>query len=525
MGLFGKSKALLALEGQLKLVTSMIKRLSDEDESLVIKGQEPVFAALREWQAHQRQKDQDLQAQLNESRSQLEDQHELMRYLEGSDWHGMVVDRHGVIRYISPSLSDWIQELTTTLEIRSGQNVMDLNLLTPRIAHLVLELTHRYEEDLQFEQGRCRLLFTPQAGEDGEHVVTLVEFRKSSHDTGQIALVHQAVTAAMEADPTFVAPTDIADAYQPIVELATRWTDQQVHFHSDMIQWLTAMQQGDLSQRMETHYSGMLGDLAQQINQASAQLSSRMTGVMTSASGLSDNIEKLEVEWGHLESGLSAQGSLLAQLSAGLEEARARQEHMAGMLDGIQQAISHAPDTGEAVNEGVSHAMKGLEELDQRQREGLHDLEDIPFQANILALNAAVEAARAGDQGRGFSVVASELRRLSQSCQTFVRDYKVMTARQGECLQLLRQWLENRQLNQQDFDGWLTRQSHALSSLREGWSAGHAQWEMLSDQLGQWQTRLDEISAKLADIRTQKGQLTDQVHIVQEKIQRFHLAG
>lgn len=49
MGLFGKSKALLALEGQLKLVTSMIKRLSDEDESLVIKGQEPVFAALREW--------------------------------------------------------------------------------------------------------------------------------------------------------------------------------------------------------------------------------------------------------------------------------------------------------------------------------------------------------------------------------------------------------------------------------------------------------------------------------------------
>lgn len=43
MGLFGKSKALLALEGQLKLVTSMIKRLSDEDESLVIKGQEPVL--------------------------------------------------------------------------------------------------------------------------------------------------------------------------------------------------------------------------------------------------------------------------------------------------------------------------------------------------------------------------------------------------------------------------------------------------------------------------------------------------
>jgi methyl-accepting chemotaxis protein len=105
--------------------------------------------------------------------------------------------------------------------------------------------------------------------------------------------------------------------------------------------------------------------------------------------------------------------------------------------DNAQQANQLAVNARSVATEGGSVVSKAVDAMERIERssdkisEIISVIDEIAFQTNLLALNAAVEAARAGDAGKGFTVVASEVRSLAQRTSVAAKDIKGLIGESG----------------------------------------------------------------------------------------------
>lgn len=242
--------------------------------------------------------------------------------------------------------------------------------------------------------------------------------------------------------------------------------------------------EGDLTIRLKTRATDEIGNLVHNFNDFICHLQLLVKVMANLSLGVSSGSDKVFSIASNTRKGIEDQQSQIEQVATAVTEMSSTAQEVARSAESAADATQKASEetaNSQVVMESNIHSITDLVNDVKHAREVIQNLaveserigvasqtiQGIAEQTNLLALNAAIEAARAGEQGRGFAVVADEVRSLAARTEETTTDIQTVTSRLNNSMKQAVDVMESSQKSAQKVVDQSRQTEESLRSIME----------------------------------------------------------
>ena len=307
---------------------------------------------------------------------------------------------------------------------------------------------------------------------------------------------------------------------------------------------------GDLTARIEVRSRDELGDLATEFNLFVDKLQSLISSIKDQSDAFGRLIQSLSESSDRTREITGGLGNAAHSIVSAVHEMSLANKEMATVANGTAQEAETSTglvEQGETVLISATGSIESLASDMEQARERSSELEqesteiasvvdvigDIAEQTNLLALNAAIEAARAGEQGRGFAVVADEVRVLATRTQESTGKIQAMIERLQKSVSHSVTVFDSSKASADKSVASLTEMNQLFDSLRESFTRvsdlsvqtaqATEEQSAVSDEIAQNLTSLNDQTASAAEVAEANDALAADINRLSRELE--HLVG